>query len=269
MATGEVLSVEEPITVGGAKRTYLSTKAPYRDGEGNIIGVIGISRDVTDQRRLEEEILSVSRLEQRRIGQDLHDAVGQHLTGVAFLAKVLEKRLTEESMPEAVKASQIAKLINETIVKTRALARGLCPVDLAADGLMNALREYAGNVETLFGVVCNFQCDKPILVHDDTAATHLYRIAQEAVNNAIKHGRSRRIDLGMDGDDGCLTLTVKDDGIGLPDRLDESEGMGLHIMDYRAKMIGASLDVRRGSDGGTVVECLFPSDTITTGETGS
>ncbi len=225
-----------------------------------------ICSDITEQRRLEGEILSVSRREQQRIGHDLHDVIGQRLTGIAFLAKVLEQRLAGRSPPEAGKALQIERMSNDAITQARALAKGLCPVDLQADGLMAALLEHAVHVETLFGVKCRFHCRRSLLVHDDAAATHLYRIAQEAVNNAVKHGRAQCIDIGMDGEDGRLTLTIKDDGEGLPDTFEKSDGMGLHIMKYRARMIGAVLDIHRDPDGGTALQCTFQSDAVSRGD---
>lgn len=225
----------------------------------------GIVRDITERRRLEGEILGISQREQQRIGQDLHDVMGQHLTGIAFLTKVLQKKLSDRTLPEAADASQIADMINETIIQARSLAKGLCPVDLTADGLMVALQECAANTEGLFGITCDFRCDEPVLIHDGALTTHLYRISQEAVNNAVKHGRATRIEIGMIASDGHAILTVKDDGVGLPDQLDADRGMGLRIMNYRARMIGATLDVRRDSEGGTTVTCTFPNDTIERG----
>jgi len=222
----------------------------------------GICSDITEQRKLEGEILNISRRERQRIGHDLHDVIGQRLTGIAFLAKVLEKRLVGQSPLEAGKALQIERMSSEAITQARALAKGLCPVDLQADGLMAALREHAAHVETLFGVRCRFHCRRSLLVHDDDAATHLYRIVQEAVNNAVKHGRADCIDIDMDGDDGRITLTIKDDGEGLSDAFEKSDGMGLHIMKYRARMIGAVLDIHRDSHGGTAVECTLRSDAV-------
>ncbi len=265
MVTGELHTSEEPITIGNVKRMYSSTRTPYRDGEGNIIGVIGIARDITEQRHLEEEILSISRREQQRIGQDLHDAMGQHLTGVAFLAKVLEKKLNESGAPSAAQAAQIEKMINEAITLARGLAQGLCPVAATAEGLMSALEEYRAHVESLFGVVCSFRCDQPILVRDEAAATHLYRIVQEAVNNALKHGKARRIEITMAGSDGSLTLAVTDDGKGLPGHFDNNKGMGLRIMAYRARMIGATLDIQRAPSGGAVVVCSLQSPSVARG----
>ncbi len=225
-----------------------------------------LKRGIAERKRLESEILETGQREQQRIGRDLHDTVGQHLTGIAFLAKVLERRLTERGVPEAAKASRIAEMVSETIAQARALSRGLCPVDLAADGLMTALREYAANVESLFDIACDFKCDEPVLVHNEAVATHLYRVAQEAVSNAVKHGRARGIEIGMAANEGRPVLTVKDDGVGLPADAGGSPGMGMRIMRYRAGMIGADLDIRRHPDGGTIVECSFKSDLQAKGE---
>ncbi len=221
----------------------------------------GIVRDITERRRLEREILETSRREQQRIGQDLHDVMGQHLTGIAFLAKALQAKLAEKGAPEAESASRIAGMINEAVGQGRALARGLCPVDLSTDGLMAALREYAANFEKLFGVACRFRCDEPILVHNDSVATHLYRIAQEATTNAVKHGKAGQIEIGMSAADGRSVLTIVDDGIGLSEDDQEGDGMGLRIMRYRAGMIGATLDIHRDSGGQTILSCCFENDT--------
>ena len=175
----------------GARRliSWSSTVLPGNDGTPAYIIATGI--DITERKHLEKTILEVSGREQRRIGQDLHDGLGQHLTGIAFMSKVQEQKLVEKSLPEAGDAAKIVKLVNEAINKTRELARGLLPVVSDARGLMSALQQWAGEVEDLFGISCRFQCFAPVLIHDDTVATHLYYIAREAVNNAIKHGHAR------------------------------------------------------------------------------
>lgn len=217
-----------------------------------------LSEEMDDRKRLEKEVLRISESEQRRIGQDLHDGVGQVLTGISFMSKKLEQRLTEGSLPEALDAVEISRLVKQALTQTRSLAKGLCPVALESDGLMSALHQLASNAEDLFGIPCIFQCQTPVLINDNAVATHVYYIAQEAVNNAIKHGQPRHVSISLrlsDGDD--IILTVKDDGGGLPDTLDKSKGMGLHIMNYRAGMIAGKLDIRRGKPSGTVVRCSF------------
>ena len=163
--------------------------------------IIATGIDITERKHLEKTILEISAREQRRIGQDLHDGLGQHLTGIAFMSKVQEQKLMEQGLPEAGDAAKIVKLVNEAIHKTRELARGLLPVVSDAQGLMSALQQWAGEVEDLFAVSCRFQCLAPVLIHDDTVATHLYYIAREAVNNAIKHGRPSGFMIRLAADD--------------------------------------------------------------------
>jgi len=149
-------------------------------------------------------------------------------------------------------------LVNQAIHKTRELARGLLPVFSASDGLMSALKQWASEVEDLFHVSCRFECTEPLLIDDVGLATQLYHIAQEAVNNAIKHGRARRILLSLRRESGKGSLIVEDDGVGLPETLPKQPGLGLRIMSHRANMVGGSLEVRRGPERGTVVCCRFP-----------
>ena len=177
--------------------------------------VIATGIDITERKRLEQAILEISVREQRRIGQDLHDGLGQHLTGIAFMSKVQEQKLVEKGLPEAADAAKIVRLVNEAINKTRELSRGLLPVVSESRGLMTALQQWAGEVEDLFGISCTFLCIEPVLIHDETVATHLYHIAQEAVNNAIKHGGPTHIviALGASGSQGVLAIT--DDGSGI------------------------------------------------------
>jgi PAS domain S-box-containing protein len=235
---------------------WTSTLLPGR-GEGSSY-IISTGIDITERKQLEKAILDIIAREQRRIGQDLHDGLGQHLTGIAFMAKVHEARLAEKSSLETEEAAKIVKLVNEAIHKTRELARGLLPVVSDAQGLMSALQLWAVEVEDLFGVSCRFQCAMPVLIHDDSIATHLYHIAQEAVNNAIKHGEAGKIVIQLTAGSDRGRLVIKDDGKGISEEVAVSRGMGLHIMKYRSGMIGGSLEIRRGTTRGTVVTCTFP-----------
>jgi signal transduction histidine kinase len=227
-----------------------------KNGETSHVIVTGI--DITERQRLERAILEVSAREQRRIGEDLHDGLGQHLTGIAFMSKVLEGKLCESSLLEAADAAKIVKLVNEAINKTRELSRGLLPVVSDAHGLMSALTRYAEQTEDLFGITCRFQCNTPVLVYDVNVATHLYHIAREAVNNAIKHGNPARVVIRLFEENEEGTLCIDDDGQGFEEVPAGHAGMGLNIMNYRANMIGGSLDVRRNLSGGTAVHCQFP-----------
>jgi PAS domain S-box-containing protein len=218
----------------------------------------GVGFDVTERKVLEETILEISAREQRRIGQDLHDGLGQHLTGIAFMSKVLEEKLSDKSLPEAVEAAQIVKMLNQAIDNTRELARGLHPVAAEPLGLVSALKKWASEVEGLFHIGCRFQCEKPLPILDVNLATHLYRIAQEAVNNAMRHGKSRNIVIGLSGKNGAGTLTIQDDGEGFSEKQTGQPGVGLSIMNYRADMVGGSLKVQPNEGRGVTVTCMFP-----------
>src|SRR6202048_2430855 len=180
-----------------------------RRDDGRPWFIHGVAFDITERKGLEEAILEISAREQRRIAQDLHDGLGQHLTGIAFMSKVLEQKLSDQSLPEAVEAAKIVKMVNEAIDNTRQLARGLHPVAGEPLGLMSALKNWASEVETLFHISCSFQCEKALPIHDVNLGTHLYRIAQEAVNNAIRHGKSRNIVISLSGKNGTGLLTIQ------------------------------------------------------------
>ena len=212
-------------------------------------------RDITDRIKLEQEILHVSEQEQRRIAQDLHDGLGQLLAGAAYLAGTARQDLAAKSRPEARKLGRIWEVLNEALAMTRNLARGLHPVDPEPNGLMVALENLAARTQKLFQVRCRFHCRRPVPVRDGMAATHLYRIAQEAVTNAIKHGHPGRIEISLTTTPNRLMLAVKDDGSGLPARQRKPAGMGLRIMRYRAGVIGGSLGIQKEAGGGTTVVC--------------
>jgi two-component system sensor kinase FixL len=176
----------------------------------------GFIRDITERKRLEREILEISEREQRRIGHDLHDGLCQHLAGIEMMSQVLEQKLSSRSRDAARRAGEIAKNVRDAISQTRSLARGLSPVTLESEGLMSALQELAENTGTIFHVVCRFDCNPPVSVADHAVATHLFRLAQEAVANAIKHGRAKRISIRLTGERGRVVLKVDDDGAGFP-----------------------------------------------------
>jgi two-component system CheB/CheR fusion protein len=174
---------------------------------------------------------------------------------------VHEARLAEKQLDETADAAKLVKLVNEAIHKTRELARGLLPVVSDEHGLMSALQLWAAEVEDIFNVPCRFQCDTPVLIQDDGIATNLYHIAQEAVHNALKHGHPASILIRLTTEHGRGTLLVKDDGSGIAEVREHSQGMGLHIMNYRAGMIGGALEVRPDPVRGTKVTCTFPVHT--------
>ncbi len=245
------------VTRDGAQRLIAWSTTVLPESNGGPAYIIASGTDITERKRLEKAVLDISAREQRRIGQDLHDGLGQHLTGIAFMSKVQEQKLAEKQMPEAADAAKIVKLVNEAIHRTRELAQGLVPVVTDRHGLMSALQLCATEVEDLFGIKCRFDCEEAVFVHDNNKATHLYHIAQEAVNNAIKHGHARNIVIRLFAGDERGTLMIKDDGGGIRE-VPGKNGMGLHIMNYRAGMIGGTLEVRRETPHGTVVSCHFP-----------
>jgi PAS domain S-box-containing protein len=242
---------------GSRRRIAWSTTSLPGDGSGSSL-IITTGIDITERKRMERALLEISTREQQLIGQDLHDGLGQHLTGIAFMSKVLAQQLAGESTEQAEQARKIVRLVNEAINKTRQLARGLLPVLSEADGLMSALKQWAAEVEDLFRISCRLECAEPILIRDIGTATHLYHIAQEAVNNSIKHGKATSILLALGRENGAGLLTVEDDGVGITDPPSRNAGLGLRIMSYRANMVGGTLEVRRGDARGTVVTCRFP-----------
>lgn len=216
------------------------------------------TRDITQRVELEREILAISEREQRRLGHDLHDDLCQQLAGVEFLSQRLAKDLAAGAAGGAAQAREIAQMVQGAMTQTRELARGLSPVRLEAEGLADALRELAAGTKKVFRCDCHFRCTPPVLLPNHTEAIHLYRIAQEAVNNALKHGKARRIDISLTAENHSISLAVNDNGIGLPSKLPKRKGMGLRIMRYRAEVIGGTLVVEPVPGGGTHVLCTAP-----------
>ena len=215
----------------------------------------GVVRDITRRVELEREIVAISEREQRRLGQDLHDDLCQQLAGIEFLSQGLASDLAPLSPARARQAKEIARLVQRAVSQARELAHGLVPVQLDAEGLTAALRELAAGTRKVFGRDCRFRCERPVRVPDHTVAIHLYRIAQEAVSNALKHGQPRHIELSLTAAGRAITLAVKDDGTGISRRPPNPKGTGLRIMRYRAEVIGGALTVQSDPRSGTSVVC--------------
>lgn len=228
-------------------------------GKGSGRTAVGFSIDITARRWLERQLLLISDEEQLRIGADLHDGLGQHLTGIACLSAALRERLKSRNLPEATQADDIARLVNEATVQTRALARGLCPVQLDQCGLQAALEHLSYQIELVHGIECQCQSSDENFDIDHDTALHLYRITQEALNNAVRHGHARRIDVTLDSCADGRRLVIDDQGDGFDlQQKNKGSGVGLRLMHYRAAMIGGSLTIESRPQDGTRVECVFP-----------
>jgi PAS domain S-box-containing protein len=234
---------------------WLTTRFPICDHHGTPMMVGGAAIEITENKRLEREVQEISEQEKRRIGQDLHDGLGQYLTGIACMVKVVEQKLANRDLAEAGDVKKITTMVNETIAQARDLARGLSPVELENNGLQAALQELASRVSRT-NVNCVVKAPTFTRVYDNAAAIHLYRIAQEAVNNAIKHGRANNITIGLSTQNNQVELTVQDDGCGFPKNGPKSSGMGLRVMNYRAAMIGATVAFGPATPCGALIRCV-------------
>src|SRR6266480_4834834 len=214
-----------------------------------------LRREIAERQRLDREIAEVADRERRRLGQDLHDSLCQHLTGTALTAQTLREKLAARSAPEIGEADKVVRYIEEGIDLSRNLARGFFSPELEAEGLTFALRSLAENTSERFQIACEFESDGVVPVPDSAVATQLYRIAQEAVMNAIKHANAESVHICLIKSDDSLTLTVSDDGIGLPEKLPQLEGLGMRLMSHGAAFIGAEFHARRNPHGGTIVTC--------------
>jgi len=220
--------------------------------------VVVVSRDITERRRLESELLQISNREQRSFGQDLHDGMGQVLVGARLYAAGLAKRLEGRSAEDARGAREIGRMLDEAHDLARALARGLSPVSLEEGGLSSALYDLVSGVGRIHGVECSVSLAESIPLHDLDAATHVYRIAQEALTNAARHAGASRIEVRLDASGDTLTLSVRDDGCGIEGGRRGATGMGIPIMRKRASMLRGSLLVESDSSG-TEITCAFPA----------
>jgi len=225
---------------------------------GHQLEVEGIGRDITERKRLERELLEISNREQRRIGHDLHDGVCQQLVGISYLTESLADRLQEKGAAETAEVERINYLLNHTLIQTRGVARGLFPVRLEENGLVSALEELAANASQLFQLDCRFVCEHPPEFVENTIALHLYYIVQEAISNAAKHGKAKTVVITLEPVNDRFALVVKDDGAGFSANGARQSGMGLRIMDYRARVIGATLEVKSRPGAGTQLTCILP-----------
>ena len=238
--------------------------SPLRDAEGKTQSAVSVVLDVSDRKKaqailedrargLEGEILAISDREQRRLGQELHESLCQHLTAIAFMARSVALRLKKHRVIEVEHIEKIAELINDGVTEARTIARGLHPVEMEPPGLVTALAALVK--QRHWPVRCRLEADEEISVQDSTVALHLYRIAREAVINANKHAAAREIIVRMKRSGKGIELSVIDDGLGIPANSSFGSGMGFHIMEYRARSIGARLEIKQVKPHGTRVTC--------------
>jgi len=278
------------------ERWYQVMLDPLIDGSGTIVGAVHIFGDITVRKRaeadvsnittelerrveertaelrragetlqheirqrceLEREVLEISERVQRRLGQDLHDGVGQSIIGIGYLISAVQQTLARKSAPEAAELGRIAQIASKTVQQARDLARGLFP-EIKGSSLSEALYELALHTQDVFGISCRYTGVDGLGLSDANTATQMYRIVQEAVNNAAKHSKAKTIKIGLSQKNGSVFLTVRDTGVGMDQAATHAAGMGRRIMSYRADLIGATLKIVSASGKGTTVTCVLP-----------
>ena len=210
--------------------------------------------------RLEKQIIEVSEYEQQRIGRDLHDGLCQFLAAIGCAASSLRMDLEERGLAKlTVTAAEIEKLLGESVRQARDLAHGLVPVQLDEGGLPAALHELAASTNRLFPLECSFEFAGNNGLPRNGKATHVYRIAQEAINNATRHAKAHRIDIRLSANRSAMSLSVADDGTGFAKTKTAMNGVGISIMRYRANLLGGELEIEAAPRGGTIVSCTVPT----------
>jgi signal transduction histidine kinase len=254
---GDMPDMEWDVVPASGERVKLEISARLITKDGHPLEIEGIARDITERKRLEREILEISNREQRRIGHDLHDGVCQQLAGIAFLTSTLAEELAEDGVPQSPQAEKISGMINEAIDQTRGVARGLFPVRLDEEGLVASLEQLASNASEVFKINCRFHAEGLPITVENEIALHLYYIVLETLANASKHSGGANVDITLQPSGDRWLLTIQDDGIGFTLPARNHEGMGLRILHYRARVIGATLNLHSQPGTGTRVTCLF------------
>jgi len=218
-----------------------------------------LAKEVRERMRLQKELIEAGERERRRIGHELHDSLCQHLTAAALNGHLTSQKLAGQSPKEAVEVNRLVELIEESIEMTRTLSRSLSPVEWQPGRLAINFQELAANSSELFNVQCRFEIHEDGPLPEVEVATHLYHIAEEAIVNAVRHGKAKNILVSFDATDEEWVLNITDDGVGLPENHEKIKGMGLRIMAYRADLIGGAFSVGRQSGRGTFVTCTLPN----------
>jgi PAS domain S-box-containing protein len=256
-ATAPVFSIEYRLQHKDGSYRWIHSRAVLeRDDIGKPLRMIGANSDITDRKQLEKELISISDREQRRIGQDLHDGLGQQLTAIEFMLQSLRTDLKQASPEVREQLSALSAFLRQAITQTRGLAHGLTAFMLDAAGLQGALAELAQATSNLGRVTCTFTCPAPVRVKDAETAVHLYRIAQEAIGNALKHAEATEITVSLTARNGTVVLKISDNGRGFVLGR-KSGGVGLRVMQHRAATIGAELDIAGKRSKGVSVTCTL------------
>lgn len=244
-------------SMSGRNIDAIVSPRPIVDDRNRLAGIVAVFTDITERKHLERQVLEISMKEQQRIGRDLHDDLGQILTGTGFLCESLVRKLSNKSLPEAEDARGVFSLINEAKDHTRLLSRGLSPVEIDSGGIVAALERFAHTVESIYSVSFSLECDPAVTINDSMVETQFHYIVQESVTNAIRHGRAGSITVSLKRLRGKIHLVIRDDGTGIPAGVDDNKGMGLRIMRYRANAIGASIKIAKNRGKGTTVTCVW------------
>jgi signal transduction histidine kinase len=247
----------QPTKVKKRESTKAALEARVREGTSELSRTQAeLLAEISKRKRLEKEIARIIEHERRRFGQDLHDDLCQQLAGIALHAQSLSEELAGKRSPEASRVAYITGLVNQATEQARNIALGLHPVDLDRDGLVRALETLVAHPH--HGTLCTFEHDDSLPALPAEVALELYRIAQEALTNALKHARASRIAVQLRHRSKGISLIIEDDGKGLPKNVAKKNGMGLHIMAYRSSNIGAALTVEDLPSRGTRIQCLLP-----------
>lgn len=251
---GDPSNMDEPRSgeIRGGDNIFYIMTYPVLDDNGKNIGLVQIIRDITEQKILEREILEISSTERKKIGNDLHDGLGQILTGISFMSSALINKLSADSSALSI-AENIDKQSKRAIGMMKDILRGLCPVSEDPDGLMSALETLATTVTSIYGIKCLYKCCEDIQVHDYDISNNLYLIAREAVTNAVKHSKCAFIEICLCLREDNLILTIKDNGSGFDAAKISSKGHGFRSMKYRTSIIGGSIDFDSKENEGTEV----------------
>jgi signal transduction histidine kinase len=264
LKTGEIVP-EEEVTLIWNKTDHTTVNvscSPVHNGSGVTIAVVALFQDVSERKRISEQIMDVRGREQRRIAHDLHDGLGQELAALVYRMKALATHLARAKTPQANEAGKIAALTESTLARTRDLVKAIQPVAIDSRGLMHSLKDLTQSFSRLFGVECTFTCPRPVRIVEPDTALHVFRIAQEALQNAVKHGKPKRIRVLLFARAKLAELIVTNDGISFnPSPARQNKGLGLHIMRQRAAVLKGELIIEKLKPKGTLVKCLFKAET--------